>query len=368
MEIIINRKILSGALSEVAPFVSPKAPILILKNIKVVTKGNRVKFEANNTQASVRKYVTAENIDHDGSFLVDCTDINAYIGKCKSDTITLIAEGDTLTVKHQKGKADFQIMRVEEYPDLDMPTEGVTEINLPAALLSECINVARNFVGSDDLRPMLKPIFAYVSHGEFGYCGTDTRKMVVGHSPIDVAADTDIHWYIEPCVFGAVMQACKNTDTVTVKVTPTHVSYRIGDVVIQTVQTQGRFPDFNRAIPKTWNMECAVDRDELIDSLKRTALQCEDSRLVKLDISRMDMTLTADNLEKLKRSFETMPHNGCDGEIKIGLHADYFQDCLGVCGSNEVCLRMSDASRPVLIHQPDNATTTILLMPMTITN
>lgn len=368
MKIVINRKTLADALSEVQPFAPTKSPVAILKNVKIVTKGNRVKFEANDTQSSVRRYAEAIEIDQDGSFLVDCADLSSLVSKCRGDEIALIVENDTLTVKHSKGKAEFQTMRVDEYPDFDMPTENVTEVTVPCHLLCDCINTARGFVSTDELRAMLKPIYAYIKGGEFGYCATDTRRMVTDHNAIENAGETDINWYIEPFVFGAILKASKDVKDAVIRISPQHVSYRVGNTVIQTVQTIGKYPDFNRVIPKEWKMECAVDKEELSDSLKRAAMLCEDSRLAKLDISQMDMTISADNLVKMKKCNEVLQHKGCSGSIKIGMHIDYLLTSLGVCTSDEVVLRLSDSSRPMMIHQAAKPNMTILQMPMTIQN
>lgn len=368
MKIVINRKTLADALSEVQPFAPTKSPIAILKNVKIVTKGKRIKFEANDTQASVRRYAEAIEIDQDGSFLVDCVDLASLVSKCRGDEITLIVENDTLTVKHSKGNAEYQIMRTDEYPDFDMPTENVTEITVPCHLLCDCIITARGFVSTDDLRAMLKPIYAYIKDGEFGYCATDTRRMVTDHNAVENAGETNINWYIEPFVFGAILKASKDVKDVVIKISPQHVSYRIGNTVIQTVQTIGKYPDFNRVIPKEWKMECVVDKEELMDSLKRAAIMCEDNRLAKLDISPMDMTISTDNFIKMAKSSEILQHNGCNGSIKIGMHIDFLLVCLGTCTSNEVVLCMTDASRPLLIRQADKPNMVVLQMPMTIQN
>lgn len=366
MNITVDLKTLANALADVLPFAPVKSPVAVLKFAKITTKGNRMKIEANDMQAAVRKYITATEIDADGSFLVECEALAKFIAKCKGDIIQLIVDAETLTVKHSKGKASFQVMKTDDYVDFKFPTNDITEITLPGAMLAECVNIAKGFVGTDDLRPQMKPIYAYVKDGEFGYCATDTRKLVHDKNAIDVAAGIDVHWYIEPFVFSALSKSCKGAETVEIRVTPTHVSYRMGDTTISTMQTEGNYPAFERVIPKDWAMECAVDKLELSDSLSRVALFCEDSRLVKFDVSRMDMTISADNTAYLKKSSESIPHNGCNGEIKIGMQADYLTTCLGSCTANELMLRMTDAARPMMIHQAEKPNLTVLLMPMVV--
>lgn len=366
MKITINRATLANALAYILPFAPQKSPIYILRYAKITAKGTRLKLEANDRQASVRRYLDAVEIDQDGSFLVDCADISAFIARCKGDNVTFNVDGETLTVSHPKGKAEFQVMAVDEYPSFDMPSDGYTDVTLTGTQLYNCINTAKNFVGSDDLRPTMKAIYAYVKDGEFGYCATDTCKMVCEHNSVEGVDGIGVNWYIEPLVFSAIANASKCVDAVNVKISDKHVYYRIGNTVIQTLQTQGAFPDFKRVIPKSWGIECHVDKDELVDSLKRVSLSCDISRLVKLHISQMDMTITADNLERLKSSTENIQHNGSNGDITIGFNVDNLLTHLAVCGSGEISLRFGDSSRPMMVHQAEKPNAVLLQMPMNI--
>lgn len=364
MKIVIDRSILASALSEVTPFVPQKTNLLILKNAKITTRGNRVKIEASDTGASIRRYVEAVEVDRDDSFLVDCVALNSLIGKCKGDTICIEVDGETVSVTHSKGKAEFSSAPAKEYPDFYMPVDGYTEVNIPSTLLSDCINTAKGFVGTDELRPQMQSIYCYVKDGEFGYCATDTRKMVTDIAPIANADGIDVNWYIAPWVFSAVAKTCKEVEDVVVKVSPSHVAYRFGNTIIQTVQTKGNYPDFNRVIPKDWAIECHIDRRELADSLTRVSMFSNSMRLIKMTVNQLDMSVSSCDLDNMKSSSETLQHNGCNGELTIGLHADYLATCLGACKSDEICLRLTDQSRPMLIFQAQKPNMSQLLMPM----
>ena len=107
MQITISRNILAGALADLAPLANKKTTLVILNYVKFVTKGNKIRLQTSDGETSIRKYVEAESIDQDGDFLVDCADLNSFLGKVKGDTLQLTLAGNTLTVKHSKGKAQF---------------------------------------------------------------------------------------------------------------------------------------------------------------------------------------------------------------------------------------------------------------------
>lgn len=367
MKISIDRKVLTDALAEVAPFAPQKTPTPILKYTKVTTKGNRIKFESNNIQASIRKYAVAEEIDTDGEFLIEANVVLKYISKLSCNTIQLIVEDSTMTIKHPKGKSELSIVEAKEYPIFDMPTDDAQEVNIPAAFLAEAVVYGRAFVSNEDVYPYLKPIYAYVKDGEFGYCASDTRKLIADHSAVNADPSIDIHWFIEPSVFTNIVKGCKGVDNVTVKTTPSHVSYRLGDTIIQTIQTKGRFPDWNRVIPKDWTIECHVDRNELTATVERVAMFADETdRLVKLIISPIEMVISTDDLTTMRRSSETIQHNGCNCELTIGFRSDYLQTCISAFGTNEVAMRFTNESRPLLLHCEERPNAVIMLMPMSI--
>lgn len=178
----------------------------------------------------------------------------------------------------------------------------------------------------------------------------------------------DVSWLITPAVFGALLRLCKNADIVNVAIADKRVTYRINNTIVHSNFPNGRYPDFKRVIPTTNRMECSVDKSELIDALGRLSLICNMGGCVKMDISRMDMTLTADNIDYMKKSVECLTHNGCDGEITIGVNADNAMMCTTVFDGNNVIMKMTDASRPILFSQEGNDSMCCIVMPMALTS
>ena len=374
MKITIDRKIFAQALAEVAPFAPAKAPMAILKNAKITTKGNRMKVEANDTQTSMVKYIETMECDEDGSFLIDIADFNKYIAKTKGDTIEVTVDGYNIKVKHSKGTAEFQTADAKEFPSFNMPQDETTEIRLNSALLADAIQKGRNFVSNDKVRPQMGTIYAYVNDKEFGYCASDTTKLIHGYNECTAEIKTpdgeqkEVNWYIMPSVFNAVANACKENDTAVLHITPTKVQYTIGNVRIQTVLANGKFPAFRRVIPTIWNMECAVEKLDIVDALGRVSMFCDSSECMKMDISRMDMTLSVDNIDYMKSSKENITHAGCSGEIQIGVNASKMMTCMSVFNNGEILMRMTDPARPILLCTKDVENLKVIIMPLALVN
>lgn len=365
MQITISRNVLAEALAELSPLAGKNKVLLVFNNIKFVTKGNKIRLQTTDGETSIRKYVEADSIDQDGEFLVDCASLNAFVGKVKGNTLDLILDGSTLTVKHAKGKAEFQTLSAENFVE-PKQDEETTEVTVPADTLAGFVSTAKNFVGVDDLRPQMKPIRAIVENGTFTTVATDTRKMFVDSVALD-GENPDVQWYIEPCVFSSLVKACKGQDTVTVKVSERNVSYRIGATTIFTLQTKGNFPAYKRVIPANHAIDIVCDKSDISEAVQRATLFTEQSNLIKVAVRSLAMDIQADNLSKLQKAVETLTCTS-NQEITFGANSQILLDCVNACGSDEVTMELNSPSHPIVFKDSVNPNRVVLCMPMNLVN
>lgn len=367
MRIKVNTKVLSSAISDAMTFIPVKSPMEILKYAKVTTKGLRMKVEANNSQSSITKYMDILESDQDGSFLLDAANIAQLLGKIKDENIELDIEDSSVTLKHKRGKVNMALQDVNNYTMMGASNGDKTQINIPAKYLRECVTKAKNFVSQDTIRPQMCAIYAYVEDGEFGYCATDTRKLLHDAYAIDEAAN--VNFYIMPDVFKAMLSACRQSqENVTVIVTESMVTFNFGTTIIRSAQAHGKYPNFKRVIPPTSNMECEIDKKDLSESLNRISLFSNDTGCIKLALTALDMTLDVDDYASAKSCMEIINHNGCNGELTIGVHVHNLIQALEAVDSNEMVMRFIDSGRPIVIKQKERDNLTALVMPMSLVN
>lgn len=366
MEIKVNRTTFVQALNDIMPFVPAKAPMQILKNAKITTKGSKMKLEANNAQDSISVYIDTLECSGDGSFCVDAADLARYVGATKGIDIGLTVTADAINVRHTKGAADFPVVSADEFPSFKMPEDGVTELVIPANHISECVGNASIFVAKDTIRPHMCAIFATVKDGAFVYAASDTHKLIRGQKSVD-NTDADVSFYIVPSAFKSLTKACKTATDASISISDTKVSYRMGDTVINTVQVKGRYPDVQRVIPTQHVFDIKLERDELLDTLKRVSMFCGDSRCARLKICPMDMIVSADDIQTAKKASESVLHGGTASELTIGMNADYLADILSVMNSGEIRMAFTDTSRPAVLTQESKPNVTVIIMPMQIT-
>ena len=132
----------------------------------------------------------------------------------------------------------------------------------------------------------------------------------------------------------------------------------------------GRFPDYNAAIPQNNPNKMTIGRSELQNTLKRIAIYAnKTTNQVALHITDGKLTVNAQDLDFSNEATEQLPCT-LEGEpISIGFSAKFLAEILGVLDSDQVIFELSVPSRAGLILPTQNKPSeelTMLLMPIMI--
>lgn len=368
MKIIINRKAFADALNTCVGFIAKKNVLEVFNNIKFVTKGNDIRLQAGNSDRYVRKYVTAESIDQDGSFMTDCTTLTNFVAKLSGDTIELTLDGNTLTITHDDGKAKFSALNGDEYPEDNIANETPTQYTIPTEFIAEAIAKGKDFTGKDELRPVMQAIYCYIKDGIFGFCATDTRVLIHGERPFaDNAATEDVDFFIMPEAALPILKSCRGSEYIIVSIYERNVAYRIGDTIIVTSLFKGNFPDFRRIIAMKPQHSCVFDKKRMITAIDRVSLLTDNNQMVKFGISPTRIELVGENFERMSKGSEQIECKA-DIEITAGFNGDYFAQCLNVFNDGDVTVLVANPSRPAFFLSDNNPTLVAMQMPMSLPN
>jgi DNA polymerase-3 subunit beta len=127
----------------------------------------------------------------------------------------------------------------------------------------------------------------------------------------------------------------------------------------------GDFPDYTKVIPKGNPNTARIERDELLQALRRVSiLSNERYKGIKMDFSAAKISLSANNpdlgeaVEEIEAEYKGKP-------MSIGFNARYLLDVLGVLGGQgENEIELKDELSPSIIRQAGSEGYLYVLMPM----
>ena len=128
---------------------------------------------------------------------------------------------------------------------------------------------------------------------------------------------------------------------------------------------EGEFPDYRGVIPKESRYQIAVERNTLLNAVKRVAIfSNERYHGVKLAFANGTLTVSSTSPEMGEAS-ETIDVAFNGNEFSIGFNAAYVQQVLSVMGAeSEARLGLSDEVSPGVITTSADSNFTYVVMPM----
>ncbi|MDH4241943.1 MAG: DNA polymerase III subunit beta, partial [Phycisphaerae bacterium] len=216
-----------------------------------------------------------------------------------------------------------------------------------------------------DVRYYLNGILLIIENNKLKVVATDGHRLAYNESDIE-----GVHEKVEIILpRKAVIELCKllnNTDDqVTLEFTQQQIKAIFSDVVLITKIIEGKFPDYERVIPKYTN-KLNIDRLIILQALQRAAiLSNEKFRGVRFVLTEKNLSIISSNSEQeeAQEELETEYHGEA---LDIGFNINYLLDGINSIGSDKISLSFGDPNSSILITSPISAEFRYVVMPMRI--
>jgi DNA polymerase-3 subunit beta len=133
-----------------------------------------------------------------------------------------------------------------------------------------------------------------------------------------------------------------------------------------TKLVEGKFPDYNRVIPKNHKNSVTLGRVTLLNTLQRTAILTSDKfKGVRINLETGLLRVAASNAEQEEAVDELeIDYNG--DSIEIGFNVTYLIDVLTNMSQDMVRMDLADSNSSVLVTMAENPNFKYVVMPMRI--
>lgn len=371
MEIVINRKeFLDGFV--VGSSMAGKSKVLsILDNVKIRVDSGRVYVTSNSIQNCIVRRVGIESNSADivgYEFLVNPDDFIKALKSLKDKTLSIELSSNTLTILHGKGTIEISTLGAAKFPVMDKVESDMPLYDIDSATLYRWLQMAKDFVSTDELRPQMCGMLMYVKDGEFGACATDTRVLFADSYTVD--SDTqDMECILPSASFNVLQMMINGTESVSMQMDAKNISFKTTDTRLTCQLLNGRFPNFKAVIPQGYELQTGFDKTALLDSVSRVGMFSDKSHsLIVLDIQDGMCEVKGSDLTLGKSAIDTCEciHGGDD--ITIGVSSEYFIRCINHISGNDIVMDMSNPTRPILFTDKNYPSLRIVVMPMNISN
>lgn len=372
MKFNVSSKALYGLVSAVSKVINSKNALTILNNFLFEVSGDTLSVKASDGDNSLVGTIEITEVEGEGSFCCDARRMVEILKELPNQGITFHIDDTTLEVKvvYLNGEYNTVAIAGNEYPVgnaiVSLPDETVT-FTMPAEQMLRGIENTLFAVGADDSHPQMMGILWDVKNEEIVFVATDTRKLVRYSNALS-APGVECSFILPFKPANVLKNVFPADEEVTVTLTPRTASFESSHFTFICQLIKGRYPDYNRVIPKKNPYTLTVDRAAFLSAVRRV------NAFVDSNNGRVTFRITQDRVVMKSQdtgfntSGEEMLECEFDGpEMFIAFSAHFLTEILGTLSSQDIYIRLADQSRAAVIVPAENAEHTdllMLLMPM----
>ncbi len=362
MKFTAAREALLKPLQAVIGVVERRQTMPILSNVLLVAKDGELSVTA--TDLEVELVAQAEVDTESGGEITVSGRKLLDICRALPDgaDIQVSVSGEKLGVRAGKSRFNLATLPAAEFPVVEDIKAGQA-ITVPQEALGQLIEKTPFSMAQQDVRYYLHGMLLASTGSLLRAVATDGHRLAL--CQVDLGAKTDEQQVIVPRKGVLELQRLMSGDgELDIELGANHVRIQLDGIRFTSKLIDGRFPEYERVIPKESSNELKADRSAFRGALQRTAiLSNEKYRGIRLVIRDSGVVLQAHNPEQ-EEAEEELEVDYSGEDIEIGFNVNYLLDALGAVEGDDVTLSVQDSNSSCLIRQPGNSDCTFVVMPM----
>ncbi len=367
MKFVIPREALLKPLNLAAGVVERRQTLPILANVLLALNGRRLSVTGTDLEVELVGQVELEvEPESPGEVTVPARKL---VDICKSlpDGSQLEFTLDEQRLVIQSGRSRFTLSTL---PAADFPSvqnsAGSVELELKQSDLKRLIDRTGFAMAQQDVRYYLNGMLWEVNPTTLRSVATDGHRLAMCTLVRDNAVSGEGLQVILPRK-GVIELTRLLTDgdaLVTVVIGSNHFRATAGAFQFTSKLVDGKFPDYERVLPRVTSKIVYGDREELRHAFQRASiLSNEKYRGVRLNLMSASLRIVANNPEQEEAQEEvSVDYQG--EPLEIGFNVSYLLDVLGVLSERNVKMSLSDANSSVLLEEAESGDSLYVVMPM----
>ena len=369
-----NQEKLLAVLQSVSGIVERRHTLPVLANVLIRKQGEQLQLTTSDLEIQIR--TTAELGGDEGSFTttVGARKLIDILRTMPADQmVSLESSQSKLILKGGKSKFTLQTLPAEDFPLVQEAPSFGPVFSVPQKTLKNLLDQVAFAMAVHDIRYYLNGILFVAEGKELKLVSTDGHRLAFASATLDtevpkqeVILPRKTVIELQRLLSDATVPDDTQAPMIEMQFANNQAKFSFGGMEFVTKLVEGKFPDYNRVIPKNHKNSITLGRAPLLASLQRTAILTSDKfKGVRLNVEPGTLRVAANNAEQEEAVDELDIDYGGD-QIEIGFNVTYLIDALSNMSQDMVTIELQDSNSSALLTLPDNANFKYVVMPMRI--
>jgi len=365
MHFTIQREALLKPLQLVAGVVERRQTLPVLSNVLLVVEGLQLSLTGTDLEVELVGRVALEDAAEPGEITVPARKLMDICKSLPADAlIDIRVDEQKLLVKAGRSRFTLSTLPANDFPTVEEGPGSLT-FNLVQSKLRRLIERTSFAMAQQDVRYYLNGMLLEVQTGILRAVATDGHRLAMCSMEATIQQDGK-HQVIVPRkgILELARLLTEQDGEVSIVLGQHHIRATTGEFTFTSKLVDGKFPDYERVLPRGGDKLVVADRQGLREAFSRTAiLSNEKYRGIRLQLAAGLLKIQANNPEQEEAEEEiAVDYNG--SALEIGFNVSYLLDVLGVMTTEQVRLILSDSNSSALVQEADNDDSAYVVMPM----
>lgn len=277
--------------------------------------------------------------------------------------VSFSLSADKVTVRSGRSRFTLSTLPASEFPTVE-DIKGQQTVTVPQSQLRRLIEKTQFSMANQDVRYYLNGLLLEVSGSIVRSVATDGHRLALCELTIDGVNSSPQQVILPRKGVLELQRLIGDNGDCTLEIGSNHLRVALAGIRLTSKLIDGRFPDYDRVIPKESDAPMLADRLQLADGLNRIRILANEKyKGVRVELKPGSVTVQAHNPEQEEAEEEIeVQYDGAT--MEIGFNVEYLIAALRALDADSVRLEFRDAASSCLIQDPECRDCKYVVMPM----
>ncbi len=364
MKFSVSREALLKPLQLVAGVVERRQTLPVLANVLIVLDGDRLSMTGTDLEVEIVARVQLAEAGDSGELTVPARKLVDICRSLPDDAILQFSEeNQRVILKSGRSRFTLSTLPANDFPNVEQGN-GDLQFTCEQQDIKRLIDRTGFAMAQQDVRYYLNGMLWEVQEGQLRAVATDGHRLAMCTRAVSVSTPSTTQAILPRKGVVELARLLDGQGSVEIVLGSNHIRVATEAYTFTSKLVDGKFPDYERVLPRGGNKLVFGDRNDLRQAFGRTAiLSNEKYRGVRLLLTDGQLTIVANNPEQ-EEAEEQVAVDYSGDQLEIGFNVSYLQDVTGVLSSDNIKMTLSDSNSSALLEEPDGGDSVYVVMPM----
>ena len=356
-----------AALQSVSGIVERRHTLPVLANVLIRKVGAELQLTTSDLEIQIRTQADLGGDDQAFATTVGARKLIDILKTLPADQkVSLESQQSKLVLKGGKSKFTLQTLPAEDFPLVQESPSFGPVFSVPQKTLKSLMGQVSFAMAVHDIRYYLNGILFVAEGKKLSLVATDGHRLAFASAELDVEVPKQEVILPRKTVLELQRLLSDREGAIEMRFAANQARFTFDGMEFVTKLVEGKFPDYNRVIPRNHPNIVVLGRQPLLAALQRAAIMTtEKFKGVRLSLEPGVLRLAANNADQ-EEAVDELDIEYSGDTIEMGFNVSYLIDALGNMSQDMIRMELSDGNSSALITIPDNEHFKYVVMPMRI--